>query len=160
MKYLILLPLLLAACSSVPSRPYAEKGEPNLFVELNFEDGAFSVDTAKIFFFEEMPNCRRKYLGELKVPNGVTSSYTLPTDRELLLELGRASGNFFTGEGQHVNEWVRVFVKPQLLYKISYKERNGSRASGFFAKNKKGGEFKPLPGLPDRECEKLEMIWK
>lgn len=149
----------MMGCSGVPSRPYAAKGEPNLFVELNFEDGTFSVDTAKIFFFEELSNCRRKYLGELKVPNAVTSSYALPAEKELYLELGRASGNPFTGQGKNVHEWVRVFVKPQLLYKITYKERNGSRSSGFLAKNKKGGEFKPLPGLPDRECEKLEMIW-
>lgn len=160
MKHFFILSLFLAACSSIPSRPYVQKGEPNLFVDLNFEDGTFSADTAVLFFFEELPNCRRRYLGELKLPNGVTSSYAIPNDKELMLELGRASGHFFTGQGKQVNEWVRVFVKPQLLYKITYKERNGSRASGFFAKNKKGGEFKPLPGLPDRECEKLEMIWE
>lgn len=160
MKYLLILPLFLAACSSIPSRPYSQKGEPNLFVDLQYEDATFSVDMAKLFFFEELPNCRRRYLGELKVANGVTTSYALPTEKELYLELGRAQGNPFTGRGKNVNEWVRVFVKPQLLYKISYKERNGSRASGFFAKNKKGGEFKSLPGLPDRECEKLEMVWE
>lgn len=160
MKQLILLSVFLVACSGVPSRPYVEKGEPNLFVDMNFEDGAFSVDAAKIYFFEELPACRRKYLGELKVPNGILSSYVLPAEKELYVELARASGNPFTGQGRNVNEWVRVFVKPTLEYKITYKERNGSRASGFFAKNKKGGEFKALPGLPDRDCEKLEMIWK
>lgn len=160
MKHFIFFSLFLVACSGMPSRPYAEKGEPNLFVELNFEDGALTVDTAKIFFFEELPNCRRKYLGELKVPNDATSSYSLPGEKEYYVELSRASGNPFSGGGKAVNQWVRVFTKPQLLYKIMYKERNGSHASGFYAKNRKGGEFKPLPGLPDRDCEKLNVIWK
>lgn len=154
--------LVLVGCSSGPKvRPFAEpKSGAKLFVEAQYEDGAFSADTLTLIVFEELSDCRRKYLGETRLKNGKTTEFLLPVDKELLLSLGRTSANPFLGHSSVKNFWIRVIVKGTLQYKAIFKERNGSKSSDFQARNRSGGAWGSLPSLPDRECNDLKVIWE
>jgi hypothetical protein len=147
--------IVFSGCSSLKPYRYSS-GRPNFLAEVQIEQAGFlERRAAGLFVFEVRGACEWFNHGFAELSAG-RNEIALPVGKILVLEYTRWNASM----GHHAESLHRIRFRPQAgqEYKVSARERGGSREVLFWARDAEKGSFREFKGDPFPNCERIKYV--
>jgi hypothetical protein len=155
-KFAALIPLF-AGCASVKQYQEPSKGS-NLIVKVHIEEPGFlERKVAGLFVYEVRSDCEWFNYGLVDLKQG-ENQVSLPIGKSLAIEYVRVNAFYGSNSKSQSSHTLRFQSRPGNSYKLTARERNGSREVFFYIKDGNAETFREYKEKQNHRCEKLEIL--